>query len=133
MAILERSWLKRLTARVTLLESGGAVSVSASGGTVAAADASRGAYVSNAGATGAVVYALPAAKVGMRVNAVVQAAQALRLDPNGTETVALPTGVQQAAGKYIQASTVGATIQLVVLTAGKWDVAASSGTWASEA
>lgn len=92
-----------------------------------------GVRVSNRGATGAVVFALPPANVGMTVEANVLAAQALRLDPNGNETVALPTGVQQGAGKYIGNSTIGSTIKLVVLVKGQWDVQASNGTFAAEA
>lgn len=128
-----KAWLQRLTARVTVLESGGAVSVSSTGGTVTAENAYRNAYVSNAGASAPVTYALPPAQPGMSVVAIVQAAFALRLDPNLNETVALPTGVQQAAGKYIEADAVGETIRLVCLTAGKWDVVSSSGTWTAQA
>lgn len=93
-----------------------------------------GKIVSNAGASAAVTYALPAAEVGMRVSAVVEAAQELRLDPNGTETIALPsTGVQGAAGKYITADAVAERVQLVCITAGTWDVLAHLGTWTAEA
>lgn len=128
-----KAWLQRLTARIETLESGGAVSVSATGGSVAAANAYRTAYVSNAGASAPVTYALPPAQPGMSVAAIVQAAFALRLDPNLNETVALPTGVQQAAGKYIQNAVVGSTIRLVCLVAGRWDVVSSNGTWTAEA
>lgn len=92
-----------------------------------------GVIVTNKGASGAVVFALPPATVGAKVTAVVLAAQALRLDPHLTETVALPTGVQQAAGKYIGNSTIGSTITLVCITPGSWDVTGSAGTWAAEA
>ena len=111
-----------------------AVSI-ATGNTTVTADSAQngGAVVSNLGATGTVTVALPAAKVGMKVTALVQSAQALRLDPNGTETIALPTGVQQAAGKYITNSTIGSTIQLIVVKQGQWDVAASNGTFTAEA
>jgi hypothetical protein len=89
--------------------------------------------VSNKAATGAVTFALPAAERGMRVTAIVQAAQELRLDPNGTETAALANGVQQTAGKYIVADAIGETISLVCLTPGTWDVENHNGTWTAQA
>ena len=86
--------------------------------------------VSNLGAAGAVTFALPAAERGMRVTAVVQAAQELRLDPDGTETAALPSsGVQQAAGAYLTANAIGETLRLVCITPGTWDVETYLGTW----
>jgi hypothetical protein len=110
------------------------VSVSATGGTISALQALQNIHVSNAGASGASTWALPAALPGMRVTAIVEAAQELRLDPNGTETVALPsTGVQSAAGKYIGADALAEKVQLVCLTAGTWDVVDFSGTWTAEA
>lgn len=110
------------------------VSVSASGGTISALQALQNIHVSNAGASGASTWALPAALPGMRVTAIVEAAQELRLDPNGTETIALPsTGVQSAAGKYIGADAVAEKVQLVCLVAGTWDVIDFSGTWTAEA
>lgn len=108
------------------------VTISTANATVAARAARFETFVSNRGASGAVTFALPAAKTGMRVNAVVLAAQELRLDPNGTETVALPTGVQQAAGKYITADAIGEGISLICLSDGKWDVRGSVGTWTAE-
>lgn len=89
--------------------------------------------VSNLGASGAVTFALPAAERGMRVTAIVQAAQELRLDPDGTETAALPsTGVQGAAGKYLTANAIGETLRLVCITPGKWDAETYLGTWTAE-
>jgi hypothetical protein len=110
-----------------------AVTVSAADATVSALQATAGIIVSNAGASGAVTFALPAAVVGMRVTAVVEAAQELRLDPNGTETIALPsTGVQGAAGKYLTADAVGENVELVCLTAGTWDCTNYTGTWTAQ-
>ena len=106
------------------------VSVAAAGGAISAQSAIAGAYVSNLGASGAATFTLPAAVVGMRVTAIVQVAQELRLDPNGTETIALPsTGVQSAAGAYITANALTESVQLVCLTAGTWDVISYTGTW----
>lgn len=92
-----------------------------------------GVVVSNKGRGAATVFSLPPAVPGMRVSAVVQAAQALRLDPSGTETIALPsTGVQSAAGKYIEADAIGETVQIVCITVGTWDVENFNGTFTAE-
>jgi hypothetical protein len=101
--------------------------------TVTAAEANGEIFVSNLGASGAVTFALPAATVGMRVSAVVRAAQELRLDPNGSETIALPSsGVQGAAGKYLTADAVGENVELICLTAATWDAVGSTGTWTAQ-
>lgn len=123
------AWLTRLQA-----EQIAPVLVSATGGAVTRSMALRHAYVSNAGASGAATFTLPAAEPGLRVSAVVEATQQLRLDPNGTETIALPsTGVQSAAGKYITADALAESVELVCLTKGTWDVVNFQGTWTAEA
>lgn len=87
----------------------------------------------NTGAAGTIVFSMPAATVGLRYTFGVGAAQALRIDPNGSETVSLPsTGVPGAAGKYLGCSTVGCTVNLVCLVAGNWNVVGHTGTWAAE-
>lgn len=89
-----------------------------------------GVVVSNKGRGAATTFTLPPAKLGMRVSAVVQAAFELRLDPNGSESVALPsTGVQSTAGAYIGADAIGETVDLVCLTVGTWDCLNYNGTW----
>lgn len=94
----------------------------------------NGGYISNAGASGAATFVLPAAQPGMSFTFIVEAAQELRIDPSGTETVALPsTGVQGAAGKYLTADAVAEKVKLVCLSAGTWDVEHYSGTWTAEA
>ena len=108
------------------------VLVSATGVTITAAQ--TGGYISNLGAAAAAVYALPPALPGMTFVAIVEAAFALRLDPDGNETIALPsTGVQGAAGKYLEADAVGEKVKLVCLTAGTWSVEHYSGTWTAQA
>jgi len=88
----------------------------------------------NAGATGAITFALPAATVGLWYRFAVGAAQALQIDPNGTETIALPsTGAQSAAGKYIAADAVGEFVEIFCAVAGDWNVASYIGTWTAEA
>jgi hypothetical protein len=101
------------------------------GYTLALAD--LGKVLTNTGASGAVAFALPAAVVGYEVRARVGAAQALQLDPNGTETIALPsTGVQGAAGKYLVADAIGEGVILRCRVAGTWDVVSYTGTWTAE-
>lgn len=112
--------------------SGPQIIVDADGATLTAAQ--NGAVISNKAATGAATFVLPAALPGMEFTAIVEATQELRLDPNGTETIALPsTGVQGAAGKYIAADALGEKVKLVCLTAGTWSVSFYSGTWTAEA
>lgn len=92
-----------------------------------------GATLTNTGASGTITFALPAAVPGMRFNARVSVAQALRLDPNGTETISLPsTGVPGAAGKYLVADAIGETVMLFCAVAGTWSVLGYTGTWTAE-
>lgn len=61
------------------------------------------------------------------------AAQELRIDPSGSETIALPsTGAQGAAGKYLSADAVGEWVRLLCVKAGQWQVAGYAGTWTAE-
>lgn len=122
------AWLTRLQAEQLAF-----TKVATANVTITRAQAVRHAFVSNAGASGAVVVSLPPAEPGLRVSAYVEAAQQLRLDPNGTETVALPsTGAQSAAGKYIWADAATEHVNLVCLVKGTWDVIGYSGTWTAE-
>jgi hypothetical protein len=92
-----------------------------------------GSIFTTVGAAGTVTFSLPAAVVGMEAKFKVGAAQELRIDPNGTETVALPsTGVQGAAGKYLTANAAGETVYLVCDTAGTWSCYGYTGTWTAE-
>lgn len=85
------------------------------------------------GASGTVVFALPAATLGMSVKFRVGAAQELRIDPDGTEVIALPsTGVAGAAGKYLTANADGETVELVCTKAGAWSAFGFTGTWTAE-
>lgn len=111
-----------------------AVRVTAGAGAVTAAAAQAGAIRTNTGASGTVTVTLPAAVPGMEIKALVKAAFELRLDPNGTETIALPsTGVQGGAGKYLTADAVGESVHLICTVAGTWDsFGAVDGTWTAE-
>lgn len=64
----------------------------------------------------------------------VSVAQELRIDPNGSETISLPsTGVPGAAGKYLTADAIGETVRLVCAVTGSWSVFGHTGTWTAEA
>lgn len=104
--------------------------VDTTGITLTAEELAGEVIVVNTGASAEVVIALPAAKRGMKVHAQCLAAQEIRLDPNGTKTIALPsTGAQSAAGAYITANAVGEWVTLICLVDGTWDVAGYNGTW----
>lgn len=92
----------------------------------------NGKTFTNTAAAGAITFALPAATLGQWYDFVVKAAQELRIDPNGTETISLASGVQQAAGKYITADAIGERISVECVKAGEWDTAKAVGTWAAE-
>lgn len=89
---------------------------------------------STAGASGTVVITLPPAVPGLKYRFRVGAAQALRIDPDGTETISLPsTGVPGAAGKYLVADAAGESVELECVVAGTWTVFGYTGTWTAEA
>jgi hypothetical protein len=93
------------------------------------ANTDNGKIFTNEGAGGAITFALPAATVGQWYEFVVKATQELRIDPNGTETIALDTGVQQAAGAYITANAIGEHIGVRCVKAGEWETYDPTGTW----
>lgn len=96
-------------------------------------EAYSGGVFTNEGATGAAVFALGAATVGVELTFMVMAAQELRIDPSGTETIALPSsGAQGAAGKYLTADAVGEWVTLQCVKTGQWQVKGYFGTWAHE-
>ena len=83
--------------------------------------------------TGAATFVLSAAAVGVELTFMVMTAQELRIDPNGTQTIALPsTGAQGGAGKYLTADAVGEWVKLVCVKTGQWQVEGYFGTWAHE-
>ena len=92
-----------------------------------------GSVHTNTGASGTITLTLPAAIVGVEFYFRVGAAQALRIDPNGTETISLPsTGVPGAAGKYLVADAIGESVHLVCCSAGSWTAFGFTGTWTAE-
>lgn len=109
-----------------------AVTVDADGMT-GISEAYSGGVFTNEGASGAAVFALGPAAVGVELTFMVMAAQELRIDPSGSETIALPSsGAQGAAGKYLTADAVGEWVTLLCVKAGQWQVAGYAGTWAHE-
>jgi hypothetical protein len=70
---------------------------------------------------------------GLKYRFRVGAAEELRIDPNGTETISLPsTGVPGAAGKYLVADAIGETVDVECVVAGTWSVFGFTGTWTAE-
>lgn len=105
--------------------------VSVDGGAINAAMA--GAIVDNTPSGSAAVFNLPAALVGMEFYFYVLAAFALRINPDGTETIGLPSsGAQQAGGKYIEADAVGEYVHIACVKAGQWETLSYRGTWSVE-
>lgn len=93
----------------------------------------NGRTFSTVGATGAVTFAMPPAVPGLKYRFRVGAAQQLRIDPNASETISLPsTGVPAAAGKYIVADAIGETVDIECVVAGTWSVFGFTGTWTAE-
>lgn len=81
----------------------------------------------------ALTLVLPAAVVGLEYFFQVSAALALKIDPDGQETISLPsTGVAGNAGKWLTADLAGETVHLVCCEAGTWAVFGFTGTWAAE-
>lgn len=108
-----------------------AVEAHTAGDTLTASES--GTWHTNTGAAAEIVFALPAATVGLRYGFALGAAQELRIDPNGTETISLPSsGAPQAAGKYITANAVGENVEIACLIAGNWSVLNYTGTWTVE-
>ncbi len=96
--------------------------------------AESGSTHTSVGASGTVVLTLPAAVVGLEYFFRVGAAQELRIDPDGSEVIALPsTGVAGAAGKYLTANADGETLHLMCTKAATWSAFGFTGTWTAEA
>ncbi len=83
--------------------------------------------------TAAITLVLPPATVGLEFFFRVNAALALKIDPDGTESIALPsTGVQGTGGKWLTADADGETVHLLCDKAGEWSCYGYTGTWAAE-
>lgn len=90
----------------------------------------------NKGAGGAISLTLPAASaanLGLRYRFYVGAAQQLKVEPNGTDVISLPSsGVAEAAGDYIVADAIGETVEVVAVDTGVWAVYGFTGTWTGQ-
>jgi hypothetical protein len=94
------------------------------------AETDNGKLFTTKGASGAVTFTLPAATVGQRYRFYVGATQELRIDPNGSETISLPSsGAAQAAGAYLTANAIGETVEIACCESGTWAVFGFTGTW----
>ena len=95
--------------------------------------AENGTLHTNKGAAGTIAIALPSATVGLHYYFYVGAAQALEIDPSGTQTISLPSsGVAGAAGKKLIADAIGETVHLMCCETGTWAVMGYTGTWTAE-
>jgi hypothetical protein len=81
----------------------------------------------NTGATGETIFNLPAGADGYKVRADVTAAQYLRLDANGTETIRY-LATQTAVGGYIRSNVVGNVVELD-WSGTEWVVVNMGGAW----
>lgn len=87
----------------------------------------------NTGAGGTIVAQLPVAAPGLHYYFYVGAAQQLRVEPNGTDTISLPSsGVPEAAGDYVVADLAGEALHLVCPQAGTWASFGTVGTWTGQ-
>lgn len=90
----------------------------------------------NKGAGGAISLTLPAASaanLGLRFRFVVLAAQQLKVEPNGTDQISLPTsGVPETAGDYVVADAIAEALELVCVDAGLWAAFGTVGTWTGQ-
>jgi hypothetical protein len=90
----------------------------------------NGTGFTNTGATAVVTFTLPPAVPGLHYYFYVDDTDAIRVDPDGTETMSLPSsGAAQAAGAYLTADAVGESLHIFCPKAGHWAVASSVGTW----
>ena len=92
----------------------------------------NGCTYTNEGAGGTITFSLPASMPGLEYRFILRTAQQLRIDPYGTETIALSNGQQQGAGKYIWADAIGESCLIKCVEPGKWEHWDSVGTWTAE-
>lgn len=93
----------------------------------------NGTIFTTSGASGTVVFTLPVGKPGLKYGFEVGASQAVRIDPNGSETLSLHTGAVQAAGKYATSSTAGHFFWFECIRSGHWNCVGYAGTLTVEA
>lgn len=95
------------------------------GATVTAAQAYDGVIITNTGASGTETYVLPDARPGMKVTALVRAAQALTIDLATGQSI---DGVA-TSGQTYTADAVGEFLVLICVVDNVWSRIATAGTW----
>lgn len=83
----------------------------------------------NDGATGIVVFSLPAASPGLEFTFVVRANQHLRIDPATADTINKADGTVGAAGKYLGVNTVNSVARVKCISSGHWTLMSALGAW----
>lgn len=91
------------------------------------ADQLYGSTFINAGAAGAIVYTLPAPKIGMRFRVYLTDAQ--DVDVNAADSTQILVLTNATGDAISSAATIGNSIELVALSATTWGAFATSGTW----
>lgn len=95
--------------------------------TVTAANVAGHTTFTNTGASGQIIFNLPAGADGEHFSAVVTAAQYLQLKANGTEVLSY-LGTDTAAGGYIRANVIGYAVA-GEWNGTKWVITNMAGTW----
>lgn len=90
-----------------------------------------GTVQTNAGASGAQAWALPAAAAGLNYCFVVMAAQELRVTPAAGDKIVHGSTVMDAA-EYYFADAIGETLCIVAVDGTNWVMTSSTGTWAEQ-
>jgi len=88
--------------------------------------AMKGHVITNAGAVGGAVFALPAATAGDVYTFVVAAAQNMDINPDDADQI---LGLTNAAGDAVRNATIGGSVTLLAIDATNWVVIGSYGTW----
>jgi hypothetical protein len=96
----------------------------------------NGTLFTNTGASGTITGTLPVATVGLQYYFAVGAAEILRVDPDGSETITTPadTPATTGGGKYLENvnGVIGETLHVICAVAGTWNVIGHVGLWTNE-
>lgn len=89
----------------------------------------QGCEYDNNGATGQVIFNLPASAVGLVYTFMVVTAQNIRIAGNGADTIQVAGSTSTATTGHIDNATSGGVIRLSCHVTGKWVATAQEGTW----